>query len=966
MKVLQANLGRAWIAHDLAFAAAAENNIDLLMISEVNKTIAKKAEWICDIRVDTAVYCRNKNIGITGYAKFDGAVQIQLAGFDIYCCYISPNISLADFKKDIDNIMEEILTRNREAIVLGDLNAKSPAWGSPIEDARGAYLTEWAAVIDLVALNRGNIPTFVRGNSKSFIDITLATLKTAGDICNWRVSEEESFSLHRFIFFEVKTATDRNRTARNRARHSIDNRKMEEVLRSTLTEQDIAKTLYTLRNAQDDSSLTAPNNARSASYWWNADIAKQREACNKHRRIITRARRSGTINDNMIRDYKSSRKTLKDLINTSKRLRWRELCAELENDIWGQGYKIAMKGIQATSFPYEIGPERRAKIITELFPKVADNWIRHESIAEAPPFTIEELQLAYEKLKTGKAAGPDKILPDTIRKAVEVAPTVILKLLNQLLMSQRFPPQWKRARVVLIPKGKGENVESTSSYRPICVLDAMGKLYEILIRERLVAELDSKRAISDRQYGFRKGYCTTHALQWVTDAVERSNKKWCAFITLDVKNAFNTARWSIIIKNLKNLEVSNYLINLMENYFCGRTVETSEGFTSGVSAGVPQGSIIGPTLWNVMYDKVLNIELPDNCHTIAYADDLGLFAEADYKEDLCLKTDIALLLINNWMTENHLELAPHKTEAVIFKGKRNRADIVFNIGITQITPQKSVKYLGIWLDENLTFSEHVKQIKTKAENRVAALSRVMPNIGGPSFEKRKVLAGVAKSIIMYGAPIWGKALSSKKNRDLVESIQRKSLLRVTSAYRTTSIKALQVIAGVLPIDIQVEEAMELYQASRQADQRDTSTIRARSVTKWQARWTETAEVAQWTKQLINNIEPWLNCAHRTTDYYLTQFLTGHGSFRTFTHRIGKRADEYCIYCGAVDTPAHTIFECPRWVIERTYFETNFGGVLDVQSITQQMISSKTNWRKIHLFIGKVMRKKEFEERQARA
>lgn len=66
----------------------------------------------------------------------------------------------------------------------GDLNAKSPAWGSPIENARGAYLTEWAGVLDIVVLNREDTPTFVRGESKSFIDLTHATTRTARSISN--------------------------------------------------------------------------------------------------------------------------------------------------------------------------------------------------------------------------------------------------------------------------------------------------------------------------------------------------------------------------------------------------------------------------------------------------------------------------------------------------------------------------------------------------------------------------------------------------------------------------------------------------------------------------------------------------------------------------------------------------------------------------------------------------------------
>ncbi|KAJ8936103.1 hypothetical protein NQ314_012486 [Rhamnusium bicolor] len=122
----------------------------------------------------------------------------------------SPNISLDQFKRDVDVVMNDSRGRPGESIILGDLNVKSPQWGSAVTDARGGYIIEWMATLDMTVKNTGITPTFSRGNCESFIDVTFSTQRIAAKIVRWEVLEEESLSDHRFIYFEVE-GTTRNR-----------------------------------------------------------------------------------------------------------------------------------------------------------------------------------------------------------------------------------------------------------------------------------------------------------------------------------------------------------------------------------------------------------------------------------------------------------------------------------------------------------------------------------------------------------------------------------------------------------------------------------------------------------------------------------------------------------------------------------------------------------------------------------
>lgn len=118
------------------------------------------------------------------------------------------------------------------------------------------------------------------------------------------------------------------------------------------------------------------------------------------------------------------------------------------------------------------------------------------------------------------------------------------------------------------------------------------------------------------------------------------------------------------------------------------------------------------------------------------------------------------------------------------------------------------------------------------------------------------------------------------------------------------------------------------------------------------------------KKLIPDIAVWLNCKHRRTDYYLTQVLSGHGSFRVYTYRIQKTNDDLCIYCGEKDTPEHTIFECSRWGYHRWQMTVELGMNINSGNMIAQMISEVSRWNLIHSFIKKVMSEKELEERTA--
>ncbi|KAL4143949.1 hypothetical protein QTP88_006197 [Uroleucon formosanum] len=193
---LQINVGVGRAAQDLALATASMQGIDIVIISEQNRNRPEEEGWYSD----SAVVALNR-IPIFRVGPLEqGFRWIEVPGFRVYSCYCKPNCAISDFNDFLHRLEHSIRTAQGPVIVAGDFNAKSYLWGIPIEDARSTLLADLTAALDMFACNAGASPTFVRGQSKSHIDITFASSRIRGT-----VSDEESLSLHRYIKFEVGT-----------------------------------------------------------------------------------------------------------------------------------------------------------------------------------------------------------------------------------------------------------------------------------------------------------------------------------------------------------------------------------------------------------------------------------------------------------------------------------------------------------------------------------------------------------------------------------------------------------------------------------------------------------------------------------------------------------------------------------------------------------------------------------------
>ena len=370
---------------------------------------------------------------------------------------------------------------------------------------------------------------------------------------------------------------------------------------------------------------------------------------------------------------------------------------------------------------------------SEEFKKFISQNVPKNSKFFIPEITTKSVITILNTMQNKKSTGMDNISTEYIKLAGPVLASHICTIINQSIREGVYPSQWKISKI--IPLFKHGNRSDPNNYRPIAILSCVSKLLEKHVHNALYKYLQNNKLLSSSQSGFRAQHSTQTVLTKIlnnwTEIINEGKLVGC--VTIDLTKAFDLLNFNILLAKMKLYDFSEHTLLWFNSYLNGRSQkvlindEISEN--NNVSFGVPQGSVLGPLLFSLFINDLPLYVI--NCIIEMYADDTTLYLYDLTIGGLETKLRSDLFNVENWCKMNHLVVNTSKTQSMLICSKQKRLLLknpVLNLKFcnSSIECVSSLKLLGLLIDNELTWKQHVDKVLKTVSCLVGVLFRIRP------------------------------------------------------------------------------------------------------------------------------------------------------------------------------------------------------------------------------------------------
>lgn len=378
------------------------------------------------------------------------------------------------------------------------------------------------------------------------------------------------------------------------------------------------------------------------------------------------------------------------------------------------------------------------------------------------PTNISEICLIMNSLSNSKATSYDNLSNRLIKSIPSLIP-ILVTIGNRILESGIFPSCLKKG--IIVTKFKGGAKDQIANYRPITILSPLAKIFEKLLAVRMEDYLKRRNLLNKNQFAFRKGIGTEEALHTLADALKeaRDRNKYTIAATVDLEKAFDNISHKALLIKLEAMGFRGNCYSLLSSYLHRREIFTKVGDSISnvnfLKRGVPQGSVLGPLLFNIfLFD--LRSEVND-IQMINYADDNLTFGSGNNLLNLSLKIQRQINALNDWYKWNKLKINVLKCKIIIFGSKRNlkkAPKLVFTMNGVVIEECTEVKYLGLTFDSSLSWKNHIVNKLNECSYFFPTFYRLRKILNFDTL--LKIFNALYMSKLTYGLSIYGATYKS--------------------------------------------------------------------------------------------------------------------------------------------------------------------------------------------------------------